>query len=35
MTLEKDYGLTFTENAAPANGQDAASITISVSFSGS
>ena len=32
MTLEKDYGLTFTENGTPAEGQDAASITVTLTY---
>ena len=32
MTLEKDYGLTFTENGTPADGQDAASITVTLTY---
>lgn len=32
MTLEKDYGLTFVENATPAEGEDAENIVIRLTY---
>ncbi len=32
MTLEKDYGLTFTEDAVPADGEAADKITITITY---
>lgn len=32
MTLEKDYGLTFTEDGTPAGGEDANSITVTLTY---